>query len=225
MPKQKPSSVQNQENTAKEYKKLPSCTIANEQPHDHDSTTSRLDEKKSSRRKWRLKPYQRAKKKSDTSDHQQAEVLVSCVSKEVGLEKLQKDVDEVVEIVRGNVEGILEREGKVEDLQIAAEKLHDAGLEFKKTGRGVRWKYWWNNNRCCIRFLIGMITFVIFISLVAGLTKRFGTHDLTSATLMTNVTTEPLFNVSSSVMPTQITPSVIDRNRTGFPPDRRGLLI
>ena len=51
---------------------------------------------------------------------------MSYVSKEVRLEKLQKDVDEVVEIVRVNIDGILEREGKVEDLEIAAERLHDA---------------------------------------------------------------------------------------------------
>lgn len=100
--------------------------------------------------------------------------------------------------------------------------MHHQSLEFKKTGRSVMRKYWCNNNRCFIRFLIIVISFVTLISLAVGLTKRFRTHDLTSAVSITNVTTEPLFNVSSSFMQTQITPSAIDRIRTGLPPDRRG---
>ncbi|XP_041483349.1 uncharacterized protein LOC121430136 [Lytechinus variegatus] len=222
MPKQKSrGSVRDQEKTKKEYERLPPQTVSQKQPLVPFPTTSPSDEKQSSKRKWGRKPDESAKKKLK-SPH--TERVVVYQSKEVRIEKLQKDVDEVIDLVRTNVDGILERDAKVEDLEIAADRLHGAALEFKKTGKVVMVRYWWRNNRCFVIFGI-LILIAILVGLAVWIPKMIRSHDSTAAAdpPVANVTSEPFVNVSVSSTPDAGLPSTEtwERSRTRFPPGRR----
>merc|ERR1712079_699843 len=85
----------------------------------------------------------------------------------VNMEQARDQVDQVTNIMRGNVDKIMEREGKPQDLENKAEQLQADSQQFQKTVIKVKRKAWLENMKMklaaggAVCFLLLLITLII----------------------------------------------------------------
>ncbi|XP_074074665.1 vesicle-associated membrane protein 3 isoform X1 [Macrotis lagotis] len=78
------------------------------------------------------------------------------------LQQTQNQVDEVVDIMRVNVDKVLERDQKLSELDDRAEALQAGASQFETSAAKLKRKYWWKN---CKMWAI-LITVVIVIIII-----------------------------------------------------------
>uniref|UniRef100_A0A834R6Z0 Vesicle-associated membrane protein 2 n=1 Tax=Sarcoptes scabiei TaxID=52283 RepID=A0A834R6Z0_SARSC len=61
------------------------------------------------------------------------------------LQQTQAQVDEVVGIMRTNVEKVLERDQKLSELDDRADALQQGASQFEQQAGKLKRKYWWKN--------------------------------------------------------------------------------
>uniref|UniRef100_A0A915KB74 V-SNARE coiled-coil homology domain-containing protein n=1 Tax=Romanomermis culicivorax TaxID=13658 RepID=A0A915KB74_ROMCU len=61
------------------------------------------------------------------------------------LQQTQAQVDEVVGIMKVNVEKVLERDSKLTQLDDRADALQEGASQFEKSAATLKRKYWWKN--------------------------------------------------------------------------------
>ncbi|CAK9293721.1 unnamed protein product [Gordionus sp. m RMFG-2023] len=88
-----------------------------------------------------------------------------------GLNKAQKQVDEVVDIMKENIEKILERDTKLQDLDSRCDTLKDTSSAFKSTTKKIEKKFWWKDKIYLI-IIFGVLTFII-VSVMIGIIIHF----------------------------------------------------
>nr|XP_023018338.1 synaptobrevin-1-like [Leptinotarsa decemlineata] len=66
------------------------------------------------------------------------------------LEQAQQQVNEVVGIMRVNVEKVLERDQKLSELDSRADALQEGGKRFEQQAQKLKRKYWWKNIKMMI---------------------------------------------------------------------------
>ncbi|XP_062065757.1 vesicle-associated membrane protein 5 isoform X3 [Lepus europaeus] len=85
------------------------------------------------------------------------------------LERCQRQADEVTEIMLNNFDKVLERDGKLAELQQRSDQLLDMSSAFSKTTKIVAQKKRWENIRC--RIYLGLVVagglLIILIVLLA----------------------------------------------------------
>lgn len=59
-------------------------------------------------------------------------------------------MDEVVGIMRTNVEKVLERDQKLSELDDRADALQQGASQFEQQAGKLKRKYWWKNLKVCI---------------------------------------------------------------------------
>ncbi|XP_063755627.1 vesicle-associated membrane protein 2-like [Eleginops maclovinus] len=81
------------------------------------------------------------------------------------LQQTQAQVDEVVDIMRVNVDKVLERDQKLSELDDRADALQAGASQFESSAAKLKNKYWWKNCKMMIIMaIIGVICFgVIFL--------------------------------------------------------------
>lgn len=85
------------------------------------------------------------------------------------LEQTQQQVNEVVGIMRVNVEKVLERDQKLSELDARADALQEGGKRFEQQAQKLKRKYWWKNIKMMIIIgIIGVILLIIIIVSIAG---------------------------------------------------------
>jgi len=85
------------------------------------------------------------------------------------LEQTQQQVNEVVGIMRVNVEKVLERDQKLSELDSRADALQEGGKRFEQQAQKLKRKYWWKNLKMMIIIgVIGLILLIIIILSVTG---------------------------------------------------------
>ncbi|XP_034401402.1 vesicle-associated membrane protein 2-like [Cyclopterus lumpus] len=87
------------------------------------------------------------------------------------LQQTQAQVDEVVDIMRVNVDKVLERDQKLSELDDRADALQAGASQFESSAAKLKNKYWWKNCKMMIIMaIVGLICFgVIFpVSSVLG---------------------------------------------------------
>jgi len=86
------------------------------------------------------------------------------------LQQTQAQVDEVVDIMRTNVEKVLERDQKLSELDDRADALQQGASQFEQQAGKLKRKYWWKNLKMMIIMgVIGLIIIIIIgISLGTG---------------------------------------------------------
>lgn len=67
------------------------------------------------------------------------------------LQQTQAQVEEVVDIMRVNVDKVLERDQKLSELDDRADALQAGASIFESSAAKLKRKYWWKN--CKVRFL------------------------------------------------------------------------
>ncbi|XP_004345740.1 hypothetical protein CAOG_06150 [Capsaspora owczarzaki ATCC 30864] len=75
------------------------------------------------------------------------------------LRQTQDQVDEVVGIMKNNVEKVLERDAKLTDIQDKSEALRDGAERFQTTSRKLKRKMWYKN----IKFMIILVVVVLIL--------------------------------------------------------------
>ncbi|KAB0363617.1 hypothetical protein FD754_007773 [Muntiacus muntjak] len=90
------------------------------------------------------------------------------------LERCQQQADEVTEIMRNNFDKVLERDGKLVELQQRSDQLLDMSSVFSKTTKNLAQKKRWENARCRIYvgLAVGSALLILLIVLLAILLPR-----------------------------------------------------
>ncbi|XP_043257812.1 vesicle-associated membrane protein 2 [Colletes gigas] len=82
------------------------------------------------------------------------------------LQQTQATVDEVVGIMKVNVEKVLERDQKLSELENRADALQQGATQFEQQAGKLKRKYWWKNLKMMI--IIGIICVIILIIIIAS---------------------------------------------------------
>uniref|UniRef100_A0A7E4VUJ9 V-SNARE coiled-coil homology domain-containing protein n=2 Tax=Panagrellus redivivus TaxID=6233 RepID=A0A7E4VUJ9_PANRE len=84
------------------------------------------------------------------------------------LQQTQAQVDEVVGIMKVNVEKVLERDSKLSQLDDRADALQEGASQFEKSAATLKRKYWWKNIKMIIIMCAIVVLLVIIIVIWAG---------------------------------------------------------
>ncbi|XP_066257733.1 vesicle-associated membrane protein 3-like [Euwallacea similis] len=88
------------------------------------------------------------------------------------LEQTQQQVNEVVGIMRVNVEKVLERDQNLTELDARADALQAGGKRFEQQAQKLKRKYWWKNIKMMI--IIGIIAVVLLTIIIITIAKGSG---------------------------------------------------
>ncbi|XP_072165690.1 vesicle-associated membrane protein 7-like [Diadema setosum] len=80
---------------------------------------------------------------------------------------LQNQVDEVKDIMTQNIDKVLSRGEKLDDLLVKTEDLEASARTFQKTASKVRKKMWWQNTRMQIILVIVVLIVILAVVLIA----------------------------------------------------------
>ncbi|XP_076315278.1 neuronal synaptobrevin-like isoform X4 [Tachypleus tridentatus] len=64
------------------------------------------------------------------------------------VQQTQAQVDEVVDIMKTNVEKVLERDNKLSELDDRADALQQGASQFEQQAGKLKRKFWWKNCKC-----------------------------------------------------------------------------
>ena len=93
-------------------------------------------------------------------------------SNQAGLEPLVQQVEEVAGIMKENRDKVLEREGKLSDLDDRANNLNAAATKFNTNSTAVKKKMWWENVKT--KLCIGVSSFIIVILIIIIILHQLG---------------------------------------------------
>ncbi|KAG1925374.1 vesicle-associated membrane protein [Pimephales promelas] len=79
------------------------------------------------------------------------------------LQQTQAQVEEVVDIMRVNVDKVLERDQKLSELDDRADALQAGASQFESCAAKLKNKYWWKN--CKMMIIMGVIG-VLFVGII-----------------------------------------------------------
>ncbi|XP_064593911.1 vesicle-associated membrane protein 2 isoform X1 [Zonotrichia leucophrys gambelii] len=82
----------------------------------------------------------------------------------VRLQQTQAQVDEVVDIMRVNVDKVLERDQKLSELDDRADALQAGASQFETSAAKLKRKYWWKNLKMMI--ILGVICAIVLIIII-----------------------------------------------------------
>uniref|UniRef100_A0A3Q4AZC7 V-SNARE coiled-coil homology domain-containing protein n=1 Tax=Mola mola TaxID=94237 RepID=A0A3Q4AZC7_MOLML len=80
------------------------------------------------------------------------------------LQQTQAQVDEVVDIMRVNVDKVLERDQKLSELDDRADALQAGASQFETSAAKLKNKYWWKNAKMMI--ILGVICVIVLIVII-----------------------------------------------------------
>jgi len=81
------------------------------------------------------------------------------------LQQTQAQVDEVVGIMRTNVEKVLERDQKLSELDDRADALQQGASQFEQQAGKLKRKFWWKNLKM-ILILVAIALIILIIIIV-----------------------------------------------------------
>uniref|UniRef100_A0A8C4ZQ55 Vesicle-associated membrane protein 2 n=1 Tax=Gadus morhua TaxID=8049 RepID=A0A8C4ZQ55_GADMO len=82
------------------------------------------------------------------------------------LQQTQAQVDEVVDIMRVNVDKVLERDQKLSELDDRADALQAGASQFETSAAKLKNKYWWKNAK------VGGVTDALRVFVLVGSSNR-----------------------------------------------------
>merc|ERR1711976_377024 len=89
------------------------------------------------------------------------------------IKKTQDEVNQVIDIMRDNVERVIDRDVKLGELDARADALQAGASQFESHATQLRRKYWWKNMRMWL--IIGGVCVVVFMLIV--LTMKTKSND------------------------------------------------
>jgi len=98
------------------------------------------------------------------------------------LQQTQAQVDEVVDIMRLNVDKVLERDQKLSELDDRADALQAGASQFEASAGKLKRKFWWKNMKMML--IMGGVIGVIVIILIAWIYSKVGGGEATAAPIV-----------------------------------------
>lgn len=95
------------------------------------------------------------------------------------LEQTQQQVNEVVGIMRVNVEKVLERDHKLSELDKRSDILQEGSKRFEQQAQKLKRKYWWQNLKMMI--ILGVIGVILLIIIIVSISSSVGGDSSSSA--------------------------------------------
>ncbi|CAF1045550.1 unnamed protein product [Adineta steineri] len=83
---------------------------------------------------------------------------------------LQADVNQVVEIMKNNMEQVLDRDADIGGLVVRVDRLKDDAFIFRQEASNLQKKYWWKNVKMWAIISI-IVIIVLFIVIVVAITQ------------------------------------------------------
>ncbi|KAM6291558.1 vesicle-associated membrane protein 1 isoform 2-T2 [Porphyrio hochstetteri] len=80
------------------------------------------------------------------------------------LQQTQAQVEEVVDIMRVNVDKVIERDQKLSELDDRADALQAGASQFESSAAKLKRKYWWKN--CKMMIMMGVICAIVVVVIV-----------------------------------------------------------
>ncbi|XP_076062902.1 uncharacterized protein LOC143037993 [Oratosquilla oratoria] len=105
---------------------------------------------------------------------------------ETHLEEAQRQVEEVVGIMKSNVNRMMDREDKLNTLSQRADDLAAGAAEFQTTSRKLKRKYWWQNTKMTM-ILACVVVIVIIVIIVATVGVPSGGGGDSTPTIKTTI--------------------------------------
>lgn len=81
------------------------------------------------------------------------------------IQQTQAQVDEVVDIMRTNVEKVLERDSKLSELDDRADALQQGASQFEQQAGKLKRKFWWKN---CKMIIVMVVIGAVFVFIIAS---------------------------------------------------------
>ncbi|PKK30595.1 vesicle-associated membrane protein 1 (synaptobrevin 1) [Columba livia] len=88
------------------------------------------------------------------------------------LQQTQAQVEEVVDIMRVNVDKVLQRDQKLSELDDRADALQAGASQFESSAAKLKRKYWWKN--CKMMIMMGVICAIVVVVIVDYLLSEHG---------------------------------------------------
>merc|ERR1712008_512064 len=89
-----------------------------------------------------------------------------------GINATRKQVDEVVDVMKTNVDKIMERDVNLQKLEQTASNLEEGAHQFQRTSVKLKKKMWWENQKMKLVFAgIAVVFVLIVIILIASQTE------------------------------------------------------
>jgi len=86
-----------------------------------------------------------------------------------GINATRKQVDEVVDVMRTNVELVMERDANLQKLEQTAANLEEGSHQFQRTSVKLKKKMWWENQKMKLVFAgIAAVVVLLVIILIAS---------------------------------------------------------
>ncbi|TGZ62378.1 hypothetical protein CRM22_007472 [Opisthorchis felineus] len=94
------------------------------------------------------------------------------------LQQTQAQVNEVVDIMRVNVDKVLERDKNLSELDGRADALQAGASQFEASAGKLKRKFWWRNCKILILFgvLVGIIAVLVIVWIVEDQKTHSGRH-------------------------------------------------
>ena len=84
-------------------------------------------------------------------------------------------VDEVLDVMKDNVNKVMERDGKLNELDARANILNETSGQFAMNSRKLRKKMWWENMK--MKMIIGGVVVVLLIIIIVIIVVETGGSD------------------------------------------------
>ncbi|NXQ88012.1 SYB protein, partial [Nyctibius grandis] len=81
------------------------------------------------------------------------------------LQQAQAEVEEVVDVIRVNVDKVLERDKRLSELDDRADALQAGASQFESSAAKLKRKYWWKN--CKMMIMMGVICAIVVVVIVS----------------------------------------------------------
>eukprot|EP00039_Didymoeca_costata_P016623 m.300464 g.300464 ORF g.300464 m.300464 type:complete len:117 (+) comp16421_c1_seq35:237-587(+) len=88
------------------------------------------------------------------------------------LKKTRNEVNSVIDIMRNNMEKVLDRDAKLGDLEDKSEHLMNGANAFKRGTKKISRQMWWQNHRITCFLILAVIVIAVIIGLKYGLKKK-----------------------------------------------------
>ena len=85
----------------------------------------------------------------------------SSSAKSKKLQQTQDQVNEIIGIMRTNVDKVVERGGKLSELDRRAEALRDNAEIFETQAAKLKKKYWWKNTKIWLLLVLSIIILIV----------------------------------------------------------------
>ncbi|CAF0845867.1 unnamed protein product [Didymodactylos carnosus] len=93
---------------------------------------------------------------------------------EQGIKKLHGQVQEVVGVMKKNIDKLLDRDVGLSNLMTRADELHTTADTYNQTTKQLSRKIWWKNAKTniCIGTTVAIVLIIIIVSIVVNRRKK-----------------------------------------------------